>query len=81
MTEKTFNIFWNQDLIPYGQTETINVRAESYSVHGSNAPVKSDEAEFDITYKNPCFDIDFLQLDQSDETILSDITYPVGSGE
>lgn len=82
LDSKTFKIQWDTDLSPLGQTESIRVEVESYSIYGTNAAVvERAEGTFTVGYENPCFNVNFIELDENNDVILSDIQYPVGYGE
>lgn len=65
--QKTFSFFYDDDLSPIGQTQTVTV---SHIVKSDKAgtPDFVTKTGFDLSFKNPCEDAAFIKLTPTSQT-------------
>ena len=65
--DKTFNFSYTKDLVPLGQIQSATVTATSTSKYLPLAETpRVDSASFQLSFKNPCIDQDFVTINAPD---------------
>lgn len=71
--QRKFNFYYDRDLAPLTQEQTVTVTVTSYSIYGTTSPI-TEQTSFKVTFTNPCIDDRFVWIEKP---TLPDIDYTV----
>ena len=61
--EKKFTFFYNTSLDPLSESQTVTVTVSTDSLYPTSTTDKITKSQlFTLTFKNPCFDTDFVEI-------------------
>ena len=62
-TDETFEIYYDQDLTPIGQTLTVSISVTAKSLYPDPSDqILTEVRNFDVDFLNPCLDQDFVKI-------------------
>ena len=61
--KKQFSFFYNESLDPVSESQTVTVSVTTDSIYPSQSTQKlTENEEFTLTFKNPCFDTEYVEI-------------------
>ena len=64
----TTEFFYDKDLAPLGQTQTVTVTATSNSIYGTTQTQVVQSDTYELSFLNPCIDTNFVTLTPTAQT-------------